>query len=264
MLLAANYLNYAAFYACLAADYLIWGRKRRPLARADWLWLIVPQALLGTPIVLVWNPLGKVADYYQTTNWLADKATLLWWNWHDLNQCEYGAAILILLAPLCYAHTRWDGLLRLPLAAFIYVAAITIASPQWVGTIAIADIRYLAPMIPLYMVIGVLCLRAISPKPLPAALLGIVLFGTNLIHGGPLFDWGLGRPSVSYVRELARPPGDPYTTAAHWINANVPPGCSVFVRPESHGLSPDVPRPEGHLRLAVRRHPPRPSSRGSP
>ncbi len=71
----------------------------------------------------------------------------------------------------------------------------------------------------------------ISPKPLPAALLGIVLFGTNLIHGGPLFDWGSRSTIVSYVRELAQPPGDPYTTAARWINGNVPAGCSVFVHP---------------------------------
>ncbi len=84
-LLAANYLNYAALYVCLAADYLIWGRKRRPLTAGDWPWLIFPQVLLGTPIVLVWNPLGKVAGYYQTANWLVDKATLFWWNWRDMN-----------------------------------------------------------------------------------------------------------------------------------------------------------------------------------
>ena len=133
VLLAANYLNYVALYACLAADYLIWGRKRRPLTAGDWLWLIFPQVLLGTPIVLVWNPLGKVAAYYQTANWLADKVTLFCWNWRDLNQCEFGVVHLIVLAPLIYARTRWDGLLRLPLAAFIYVVVITIASPQPVG-----------------------------------------------------------------------------------------------------------------------------------
>ncbi len=108
LLLAANYLNYAAIYVCLAVDFLIWGRKRRPLAAGDWLWLILPQVLLGAPIVLVWNPLDKVD--YQTANWLADKATLFRWNWRDLNQCEYGVALLILLAPL--EAGNFDGAVR--------------------------------------------------------------------------------------------------------------------------------------------------------
>ena len=67
LLLAANYLNYAAIYVCLAVDFLIWGRKRRPLAAGDWLWLILPQVLLGAPIVLVWNPLDKVEFIRQPT-----------------------------------------------------------------------------------------------------------------------------------------------------------------------------------------------------
>ncbi len=232
VLLSANYLNYAALYACLAADYLIWGRKRRPLTPGDWLWLILPQVLIGAPIVLVWNPLGKSLVDYQTPSWLTDKAALFWCNWRDLNRCEFGLALLIVLAPFLYARTRRVWLLRLPLAAFIYVVVVTIASPQAAVALTwIADVRYLAAMIPLCMVIGVLCLRVICPKPIPAALLGMVVFGTNLFHGGPMFDWGLRSTIASYVEELARPPGDPYTTAAQWINANVPPGCSVYVRP---------------------------------
>ena len=230
-LMSASYANYLSFYACLGADYLIWGRKRRRLAAGDWLWLIVPQVLLATPMVLVWFPLGGPPPEYQTTNWLAEKATMFWWNWRELNQCEFGAVILILLAPLIYARTRWDWLVRLPLAVFIYVAVITLTSAHPLGLTSIADVRYLSPLIPLCMTISVLCLREIAPKPIPAALLGMVVFGTNLLHGGPMLDCGLRSTIVSYVEELARPPGDPYTTAARWINDNVPSGCSIVVRP---------------------------------
>ncbi len=264
VLLAANYLNYVALYACLAADYLIWGRQRRPLTAGDWLRLVFPQVLLGTPIVLVWNPLGKVEVYYQTANWFADKATLFWWNWRDLNRCEFGVVSLILLAPLFHARTRGGGLLRLALGAFIYVVAITIASPQPLSlSSVVADVRYLAPMIPLCMMIGVLCLREIAPKPIPAALLGMVVFGTSLLHWVPMFDGGLRSAIVSYVQELARPPGDPYTTTAHWVNANVPSGCSVFVAPEYmvYPLMFHAPRALYAWQFAA---PPRLSSRGSP
>ena len=233
VLMTANYLNYAALYAGLVVDYLIWGRKRRPLRARDWLWLVVPQVLIMTPIIRVWKPFGDPSPIreYLPKNWLTEKVTLFWWNWRDLNRCEFGVAILILLAPLFYARTRRDGLLRLPLAALIYVAVITITSLQPVWRSEIADVRYLAPMIPLCMAIGVLCLREICPKPIPAALLGMIVFGTNLFHGGPSFKGGVRSAVVSYIQELVRPPGDPYTAAAQWVNANVPPGCSVFVRP---------------------------------
>ncbi len=54
---------------------------------------------------------------------------------------------------------------------------------------------------------------------------------------GRVYDGNLKSNIVSYVEELARPPRDPYTTAAQWINANVPSGCSVFVGP-SHMVYP--------------------------
>ncbi len=219
-----------------------------------------------TLITWVWHPvIGAPLTplEYRAKNWLAEKVTLFWWNWRDLNQCEFGVVLLIVLAPLIYARTGRDWLLRLPLAVFIYVAVITITSIQPVWRTEIADVRYLAPIIPVCMVIGVLCLRGICPKPIPAALLGMVVFGTNVVHGGPSFPWGLRSTIVSYVQELARPPGDPYTTAAQWINANVPPGCSIFVAPRhmAYPLMFHAPRAIYAWQFEP---PPAPGSRGFP
>lgn len=116
LLLAANYMSYAAAYACLAVDYLLWGRKRRRLTRRDAAILFVPQVVLGGLLVAIYNPIGKDIFGYQAQSWLADRATLLWWNVRELNGCELGAGVLIVAAPLLYFVARDKRLLRAPAA----------------------------------------------------------------------------------------------------------------------------------------------------
>jgi 4-amino-4-deoxy-L-arabinose transferase-like glycosyltransferase len=55
-LLATNPMNYVALYAAIAVDYALWARKRQALGWTGWLWLFLPQVLLGAPILAVWNP----------------------------------------------------------------------------------------------------------------------------------------------------------------------------------------------------------------
>ena len=72
LLFAANYFNYLALYACLAADYLLWRRCRVRLRLPDWIVLFAPQAVLCAAVAHVWNPLrtpfgGWVAQ--NSCNW---------------------------------------------------------------------------------------------------------------------------------------------------------------------------------------------------
>ncbi len=266
LLLAANYLNFAALYACLAADYLLWGRKRRPLATGDWPWLVVPQVLLGVPIVLTWNPIGKDVIPYQSAHWLAEKATLFWWNWRELDRCEFGVLPLILLAFWLYARTGRDVFLRLPVAALLYVTAVTAASPQPVGA-------------------NLVCRRPIpgaddpaldrARRPGPARARSPAhpgrLAGDGRLRDEPVargVDVRLG-PEVNprLVRRGAGPADQRSLRRRRPMGQRARPARRLGLGPAPpHDLSPDVPRPEGHLRLAVRGlgRPPAPGTPADP
>lgn len=237
-LLATNYINYAAFYACAALDYLAWGRKRRRFPRHDLLALFAPQVILGGLIVCVWNPLGKAVVPPENASWLADKLTLLGWNLRDLSRCEFGVAALILSAPALYWATRDAWLLRAFTALLVYVAAATLLSPQPVSVTSFADVRYLVPLIPLCIALGVLCIRALGKRVPAAALpLAVVAFGTNLLQLGPHVGEPVRSTLVEYVGELARPRTTAYAAAAAWLHANAAEGETVWVLPE-YAVSP--------------------------
>lgn len=229
-LLAANYLNYAALYACLAADYAIWGRRERPLAGRDWITLLLPQIVAAALIVPVWNPLMRDVGADPAT--LADRLTLLYAFAYDLNRCEFAAVPLLLLAPLLARRNPWLG--RASLAVAVYLVVITLAVPWTQGLLIVAPVRYLVPLIPLVIFIQAALLAALTRRSAWIALLaGLLVFGTNLVHGGPLRGERVQYTMVSYVRELLHPPPDPYRAASNWINANVGTGESVWVVPSN-------------------------------
>jgi hypothetical protein len=236
VLLASNYMIFAGLYVCLAADYLVWGRRQRRLALADWLWLLLPQAVLGAPIVLFWNTLGTEYAGTLSTISMARRALFVWWSFRDLNACEFGIAWLLVFAPLLGFLCRRPWLVRLPLAILLYTLVINRLSP--VNSTVIAEVRYLVATIPLWMIMAVLVIEELTRRRAWLALaLGMLAFGTNLLHGTWLFP---GNPIpvhprctvLSFIRELVSPPVDPYSVAARWINEHVASGQSIWVLPD--------------------------------
>jgi hypothetical protein len=233
-LLASNYINYVALYACLAVDYLLWGRKRRPLQWRDWLTVSLPQIVVGTLVVLTWNPLTSNVILPKPQNLWAEKIILLGWNLRDLDRCEFGVGMLMLLVPVFYLAIRDKWSLRGSLALLIYIVVVTIISPQGVGVVgaADADVRYLAPIIPLCIFLGVVAVRTIScGKWWLAVPVAILAFGTNALQFYPLFVPAYRSTIALYLGELRNPPSDPYTVTAKWINAHVQERRSILVVP---------------------------------
>ena len=235
-LLASNYLSYAALYGCLAADYLLWGRKRYRLGWRQLLGLLLPQIVLGAFVALTWNPLGKhVIAAAPTASWVG-KLTLFWWNLRDGTACEFWVVPLMLAAPvIAWYMPQKRTLARISLAAGLYLLLITLLSPQPIDRTNTADVRYLTPIIPLCMAIGTLVVSTVSFGrwwiALPMALLA---FGTNLLNGGrhgqfPHTPRQLGSTFCQYVGELLHPPNDPYTQTADWINTHLAYGESIWV-----------------------------------
>lgn len=235
MLLSGNYLNYVALHLCLLLDYLIVGKKRRYLEWQEWLIILLPQIILGGMIVLTWNTLATGNKEYLVGNSPGTRLMLIWMNIRDINLCEYAAGVLLLAgAGVYFIRREQPWLWRAPLALFVYVVIVSMLSPQVVNPdTEVADVRYLAPLIPLCIAISVMVLletRRIHIT-IPIWLAGL-FFLTNIPH----FAWATyATPArstmLAFIGELRTPVPEPYSPIIDWINKNVAPGQSVWVLP---------------------------------
>ncbi|MDD5350701.1 MAG: glycosyltransferase family 39 protein [Chthoniobacteraceae bacterium] len=231
-LFGSHYLAYVAVYGALLVDYLAWGRRSIKVRLPDVVWLFVFQALVCVPLALIWNPFGTQHGERLFSNTLLQRLTLIWWNVRDLNRCEFGVGLLLLAAPVFYAWRRDVWWIRGVVAISVYIAVISLLSPQTVSITSVADVRYIVPLIPLCLLVGVLSLEKLTARfPLIAVSLAVVAFHTNILHLGPLVDGDVRFTSASFAGELAYPPGEPYSLAGQWIRENVRPGQSIWVQP---------------------------------
>lgn len=218
-LMGFNYLAWAALCACLAADYLLWGRRERPLARGDWAALLLPQAAAAALLLSVWSPFGKeVVERVSGPRW-REALLSAWYALRDSHRCGLLSLPVLAAAPLLYPAARDRWLLRAPLAALVYVAAVAALAPLPASGPRVAQVRYFVPLIPLGLAAAVLCARALPGKArrlaVPLCLLVLPV-----------------RTTAAFVGELLRPPGDPYRPAARWLRENAPEGASVWVVPD--------------------------------
>jgi len=240
LLLSSNYLNYAAAYGCLALDYLIWGRKERALGLKELSIVFIPQFILGGLLSSLYNPIGKGVQYVSSVPWIQGKLMLLFWNFRELNSCEFGAMLFLLTAPFLYLFVKNRWLIRAPLTIFFYVFFIALFSPQKVSgpyLMPAATVRYLAPIIPLCIFSSVINIKMLA-KFLRSrggmVVLCCLLFFTNILNGGELLDdktnasWahpiarGRTRSTVyDFIHELFYPNKSMYSAVSSWIRENV-------------------------------------------
>lgn len=239
LLLASNYLNFVALYACLGLDYLVWRRQQRDergparrLTVSDWLILLGPQVVVGLVVVSIWNPLATPNSGAFWANGLGGKAVVFWRSLRDLSANEYGPVPLLLLAPLLWFRFRDPWLLRAPAALLAYLLVMALLAPTPIARSRYADVRYLAPLIPLCIAITVRILAHAWTVSRPAAvvLAGLALF-TNVLHLGVFRAEGSRVTLVQYARELLSPPPDPYSAAIAWVRRQVRDGQTIAVLP---------------------------------
>jgi hypothetical protein len=241
-LLASNYLNFIALFAVIGVDSAFWRRKEQRLALADWAVWLAPVLMLGLPIVLLFNPLGKGIVHEEQVNWLIKRATLLWRHLRDVNECEFGVGLLLLAAPFIALATRDRWLARAWVAFAVFILVTSLISPQPITVTTYADIRYLVPLIPLCAYIGVrVVCRATGWRWWLALPIMLLCFGTNVVHGtwthahrlrNPVARSDLRSTIVMFCGELARPQRSPFGLAAAWINENLPENANVWVVPD--------------------------------
>jgi len=185
----------------------------------------------------------KAAGSYSTILWLKDKINTIFWNIRELNSCEHGVGILIILAPFLYCYAKDKRLLRCPMAIFTYVVVVAFLAPN--EAYNMATVRYLAVIIPACIFTSVLSIEVLTARAKWLAVpLALLAFGTNVLHGGPLVGFdnkaifskaiaqGYFRSTVvEYVGELINPPPSTYRVTSHWINKNLEEKETVWVMP---------------------------------
>jgi hypothetical protein len=251
LLFVSNYLNYVILYGCIATDYLIWKRKEWSLSWYQALLWFGPQLYLSGLVACVWNPFLTAHGAYMAANSLEDRLTLFCWYWRDMDRSEYFALPLLLLALGVGIKYRQLWMVRGCVAMVVYVIALSILTPQRASLYVDGEVRYLPALIPLAVALetGALC-TLLDRRKVLLALVTAVVFGTNLLNGGWLFNGGLRAMYVSnidghrllnngiritifsYIEELLSLPPEPYTPAAQWINEHIPVGDSVWVLPD--------------------------------
>jgi hypothetical protein len=233
-LLASNYLNYFALYVCLAVDYSFWGRKRTVFNLNELALLVIPQVLVGALLFWIWNPLHFAPGI---RGGVLDRFVVIWWNFRDMFRAEFAITALVLAAPLL-AFWLPTGcrpwLWRAIVALALYPVAIAIISLE--TTLAdyhFANVRYLAPLIPLGIAVAILAIHAIWEKSrLAACVVAVLGFGTNILHGGFVYPEGTRCTIAKFIAELIWPPLEPYSIASSWVGKHVAPGRSVLVLPK--------------------------------
>lgn len=232
LLLATQYLNYAAAIVCLVFDYLLWGRHHSRYSARDWLIILIPQLVIGAVVCSIWNPLtaGVIEAGAHT---IYGKLLLLWWNWRDLIASQFIILPLLILCPLMFLCRRNLVLLRAPAALVIYVLVLVIFAASRVHNAFNAELRYVAPIIPLCIVIMVLAVWATDGWPLQwqTLVLAVAVLG-SMFQPFPLPRAQVFAPtSVLFYHELIHPQQEPYTPTIAWLRNNVRRNQSVLVEP---------------------------------
>jgi hypothetical protein len=222
-LLSAQYLDYAAVAACLSIDYLIWGR-RQSFTPVQWAIIILPQILVGAFVCSIWNPLAHQAGVvpYHSPHILTDRLYLLWWNFRDMFACDFVIVPLLLVCPILYFKNRSPWLLRTPLALIVFISTIALAVPTSLAEAHSAEVRYLAPILPLCIAIEIVATAALLPLSSRWRwTLICISIASMLIDCTPLL----------FYRELILPQTESYTPVIDWVNRNVSPNQSIYVQP---------------------------------
>lgn len=233
LLMSANYSYLVVLYGCLFLDYLIWQRHVRLFKIADLFLLFLPQLIMGLMLLAWWNPFHTHMRDRLAHDSITERLQLFLWHFRDLNICEFYSPLL-LVAGIFFAITKNDRLLRRLLFWLVaFTVGMTILSTQSVKETSVSDIRYFAPIIPLFITIEAIVILIISKrKTWLAVVMAIVVFGTNILNGGALLCGEYRSTIANFVGELLNPPPEPYSPTAAWIRNNVRQGSSIWVLPD--------------------------------
>jgi hypothetical protein len=231
-LFASNYLSFGALACCAAVDWCIWGRRAVRLGWREALAMFLILGMVAGSLLYAFDPftVSRPAGPPMESNPLL----MSWWKLRDMSVNEFCIVPLLILLPAVAFWRKDFWLLRGALALLVYFVAIDLVEPHHSS---FAALRYYATIIPLCCVLEArTLLLAMGKRRWLAVVIGVPVFGTNVLSGSPLLHPGLvaiplRSTFLAYLGELEDPPPDPYRTASEWINANLPANATVLVLP---------------------------------
>jgi 4-amino-4-deoxy-L-arabinose transferase-like glycosyltransferase len=233
LLFAANYMACLALFLCLVFDYVIWKRKSISFPLKAALPWILGSLGFCLFIARIWNPYRTGFGAYTGDNSWTERLMLLFWNFRDTADCQFWVSGLLIVSLFLAAFKKDPWILRGWTALLVFIAVITVVSPQLIAGASVADVRYLAPVIPLGICLSVRTLiLLLSSQPFLAVCLSFPLFLSNLGSGAFFGGRHLNSPPWLYIQELITPVAEPYSSASDWISSNVACGKSVWVVPD--------------------------------
>lgn len=233
-LASSQYLNFVALLVVLALDYAVFRQAELKFSEPKWIIFFAIQIIAILSLASIFNPIGKNVVSFQTNNWLVEKCQLFWWNIRDLDACQFGSLLILLIGFLFLYSGPYQRLIRRGLlACIVYIIVITILSPQPVGATHVADVRYLAPLIPVIVVLESLIICSLfSSNSKMALIFAVVLAQTNLLHLNFITNQNVNFSFYYFFKELIDPQQEPYTKTSQWINKNIESKESIWVLPD--------------------------------
>jgi hypothetical protein len=119
------------------------------------------------------------------------------------------------------------------MVVMVYTASVSLLSPQVTTLSLLADIRYLVPLIPVFIALGVRTLLLLcGSHRVIFVILAILCFWTNLLHAPSAVKKEHRFIALEFIRELLLPIKEPYRPAADWINTHLSEGDTIWVLPD--------------------------------
>ena len=233
LLFCASYLNCAALVCCLGIDYYFWERHENRISTG----LLVKVGgitVFGCLLVaLMWNPFAcKYGAYVQSVSvWERFRFFVLSFRDMDAAQFMVGGVILasVVLAFIKRDAWLWRGLM----VVMVYTASVSLLSPQVTTLSLLADIRYLVPLIPVFIALGVRTLLLLcGSHRVIFVILAILCFWTNPLHAPSTVKKEHRFIALEFIRELLLPIKEPYRPTADWINTHLSEGDTIWVLPD--------------------------------
>jgi hypothetical protein len=162
----------------------------------------------------------------QSHSFVFSLAKLFWWNLRDLIACDFVILPLLILCPILYFKQKNSWFLRAPLAFLIFIGGIAFFTAHPTPAVGNAEVRYLAPLLPLCIAISILAVWGMQSLPgwIRAGVLGLSVV---------TICFPPSRSSaLNYYHELWHPAVEPYTPVASWVRRHVPAGSTIYVCPD--------------------------------